>query len=362
MSKIAMDLGGSTSRYMYGNPEKMMEKTVKKMESSYLKIDTKEHVFNEVKAKEFYNDFEIVESSYPELKGRYVRGELCSHFEGVIGILDNQKLKVTQVPTYVNAVHALARYAVEILKSKEVVLPKVGAVIPVKEYYSFNEELQKENKLIFKEKLSGHHVVRFPITGDSVKITLPKNNISVGGEGAVVVFMLHRNEEYRELIEESNGIVIDPGYRSTDIIAYRNFVAESKAARSLPHGGINIEASIASELEKRNFSVTPNEVRKIIKKGSLTGKDFSDVVRKSKATFAGTLHQDVNAVLAQSQMSINSLGWALPVGRPFMDPIATATTGSLVDEVKKFLPERTVILPCGDLELANVDALYEMMG
>lgn len=354
--KVSIDLGGSGLRAVYTDKEG--NKKSEEMPSRYLKIDIEDRVVEDLENP--YEDFQIIRSVSENYKGRYVRGKACSYFDGVESIIDNSTFKVNQIATYVNAIHILALYVLKRHGAGYHKINKVGIVIPIKEFYS-------ESATLPKIKLAGIHKVFFPVTGETVSLEIAPENIKVGGEGAVVLFNLRRNPDYKKLIEEGNGAIADVGYRSTDMAVFRNFQVDAKSCRSFPHGGITVEATLASELEKLGCPILGTSLYAVLREGKAGKYRVGKLVSKIKQMFASTLNQDLTSILAHANLTLHTLDYVVPVGRPFLVNTDTTTdtaihTGSLKEEFIKYLPEGVKVLDCGNLETANAEALYELLG
>jgi hypothetical protein len=353
MKSVALDLGGSGLRAVFEDDGIIcrIQET-----SRFAKIAASSRVIREI--KDLTSDFAIESPSLPELNGRYVRGEAANYYDGEVSFVDNTKFKIHQTPTFINAVYLLARTCLN-AKRFDSHIEKIGIVIPAREYYSEHADL-------FKKKLSGVHYVRFPLLDREITVRIDAKNISIGPEGAVTVFDLRRNLKYKDIISSGVGVVVDVGFRSTDIMAFNRFKIVAKGVRSFLHGGITIDSQLAAELESINKGVSSEQISEVLRTGVASNVAVGPIIEKIRTNFAATLRSNILAVLAHSELNMSSLNYIVPVGRPFMinediDPGTKKFAYSLGQALVSHLPDSVKLLEVENLEYANVEALYRML-
>lgn len=350
MSKISLDLGGSGIRVRYmGRDNRVVSSD---LSSRFVKIKDDSRLVPDIADK--FSDFQIIESASEGVIGRYARGEASRYFDGVQSVVDNSELKVNQVATYVNCLHAMAIYVYKVFGPTILAdIGRVGIVIPVREYYSDSAEIPKRI-------LAGYHVVKFPLLKKEVGFFIKPENIKVGGEGAVVAFTMRRDPRYRDLISGGNGVIVDVGYRSTDIVIFSAFKADAKSCVSKRKGGINMESKLAADLDDINRGVSSNQLMQVMSTGCVGREPVYDIVKYCKETFGSVLRQDINAVATTAEISLKALDYIIPVGRPFDD--GDGSCGSLIQEAIREMREDIAVVECKDLEFANVNAMFELLG
>ena len=173
-------------------------------------------------------------------------------------VTDNQSTKVEQDSTYVNAVYSIA---CELLGSGVINdTARVGICIHIAEFYSDRFDYAE----LLKQGLEGDHEVCFPLLIKTVKFTINPSHVNVFPEGVVAAFRFARDMNFVKGVT----LIIDAGYRSTDITILKAFKPLGRGARSIPVGGINLEAILIGELERVGVMATREEVRESFATGA----------------------------------------------------------------------------------------------
>lgn len=364
MVSRGMDLGGSQTRI--GGTKNDICIT----DSAYMEVSINAPVKEYIQDK--YSDFIIEKHPLEALNGRrFVRGEALDHYQGKMFVCDNQSNKVEQEPIYTNIAYALAKDLDKTFKYLTEV--ELGVCIPTSEFYSDKKDYPE----VLKQHVAGDFSVFFPLLNRRITFTIAKNSIKVFPEGVVAAFKFKNDSQF------VNGVslIVDVGYRSTDITVLKRFKPVGKSAVSRPKGGINIEAALMAELERDNILVTREEVRSalctkylfsegryiditevydefvdepddtrhvsIIRTLRDSGiettedavttaertvyinhenimKDITRQVAAAKKAFASSIKLDIVDVLATQMLNLGSVNNIMPIGRPF--------TGGLSDE------------------------------
>lgn len=200
-------------------------------------------------------DFVVKKSPCEALLGRrFVRDEACNQYNGDILVCDNTEVKVLQEITYINILYAIAVDCVNRGLNDESFF--IGLCIPAAEYYDDENDRIGE----VKDNLAGDTAIYFPMLDRTIRFHIDKKNIGVVAEGVVAAFRFQtdRNFVYK------NSLIIDVGYRSTDITILMNFDPVGAGAASRPIGGINLEANIQSKLERDNIFVSTEVIQKAL--------------------------------------------------------------------------------------------------
>lgn len=397
MFKRALDLGGSQSRLG------IKKNKIKVEDSVYMEIDKDSQLKPYI--KDTFCDFIIERNPLPSLLGRrFVRGEALDHYKGKMFVCDNQSLKVEQESIYVNSTYMLAKDLASNFRNDETL--NIGVCIPTSEFYSET----KDYATLLKQCMSGEHSVYFPLEDKRVKFTLTPQSILVFPEGVVAAYKFKNNVNFRKSVT----LIVDIGYRSSDITPMKNFKPVGKAAVSRPKGGINIEATLLGELERANIFKSREEIKDalcssyILREDTLiditteiedaqiiseedwkqkvvdamhfagtevtidevttayrnhyimqgrTPKCITEQVTTAKRNFASSLKGDIVDVLSTQMMNISSVNNLLPIGRPFKGELDDPN--NLINLLCAELGSNLEVYQVPNLGTANVE---EIMG
>ena len=394
-----IDLGGSQTRIASAR------KAISMVDSLYMEISINTPIKQYI--QDPYSDFIIEQHPLTSLCGRrFVRGEATDHYQGKTFVCDNQSNKVEQETIYVNASYALARDMVETNHANADI--SLGVCIPTSEFYSDKKDYPE----IFKKCMSGKHSVFFPLLNRRVMFNVTKDDIKVFPEGVVAAF------KFKTDINFVNGItlIVDVGYRSTDITILNRFKPVGKSAVSRPKAGINIEAALLAELERDNILVSRDEIqtalshkyilsdgeyiditnifkeykdypvvnrRELVYKALLASglhvtnedlvkaeqshyinhenemKDITRQVVTAKKNFASSIKADIIDVLATQMLNIASVNNIMPIGRPFDGDLTNET--SLASILCKELGSNLRYYSVPNLGTANVEEIIGVM-
>ena len=276
---------------------------------------------------------------------RYAKGEAMSHYQGQILSVDNQTMKVLQDPTYINIVYAFACDALD--HSEEPVSFKCGICIPVAEFYGGEVQYSE----LLKENVIGTYSVTFPMLGRTVNFSV--DEVRVFPEGFITLLTFNGEP----LVTRGVSLIVDVGYRSTDITIARKLRPSGKSARSVPIGGINIEACLIGEMERSNILIDRSEARAVIMSGVYqSGKDCIDCskfVRNAFEQFSAQLANCIVDALAFESTNIKAITAVLPIGRPF----TPHEEWDLASMMLSRLNCSAKVLPVANLGSANVDGI-----
>lgn len=346
---IGLDLGGSGLR------ARDEHSGLQTFPSQYERVADSSRV-HKGDIKDVFSDFTIISSPYIPANGhRYARGEATEYLRGVSSQVDNATLKVDQISTYVNATHAMA---IKVAQSG-LVNPTVtvGVCIPTSEYHSTGSDR-------IKERLAGTYTVKFSLTDEIVKFTV--ETVYVYPEGVIALASLLRNKELLQLITTRTGVIIDGGRRSTDVTVMKNGRPIAGAARSLPIGGLNLEALTAIELETAGYMVSGDSLTCAIAEGYIMDSSneiaVGGYVDKSKAALSGLIRSSLNEVLAARAIQMRELTYVIYMGRCFdvygaesRDGRFTGDLGAhLINEMNTDITRINV----DNNETANIDAVW----
>ncbi|MDR1523222.1 MAG: ParM/StbA family protein [Endomicrobium sp.] len=342
----ALDVGGSQTRIAKAQDNIRIFDSV----SFEIDINLPAKTYDE----DFLNDFIIKAAPRRDLiNTRYVKGAVGDLYQGKLIVIDNQSPKTEQKPTYVNAIYAICRELIaEDLTNVDV---KIGICIPVAEFFS----AQVAYDATIRANLAGSYVINFPLLGRDVVFNIKAADIFVFPEGVIAAYAFLKDRQF------TNGIslIIDAGYRSTDITILRNFKPLGKGARSLPIGGINLEAFVIGELERSGLNITREEAKEaFVEERIRNGSNYYDVKRyvsNAKIQFASELKNGIIDTLSYNGVALRAINNVLYVGRPFSgegnDSIKTMLSLALGSSIREF--------EVSNLATANVEAVMgAMMG
>lgn len=226
-------------------------------------------------------DFVFRKSPCTSLVGRrFVKGEAMNQYSGTMIVCDNQEVKVLQEVTYINILYSIAIDCIKNgINDNDF---KIGVCIPAAEYYDDNNDRINE----CKDNLAGDTSIYFPLLDRTIRFHIDKKNIGVVAEGVVAAYKFRSDRNF----VLKNTVIIDVGYRSTDITILMQFKPVGASAASRPIGGINLEANIQSRLERDNYFVNTSTIQKslstiyAIDSDTMDLIDITDYVQKAKDT------------------------------------------------------------------------------
>lgn len=185
---------------------------------------------------------------------RFVKQDAMNQYSGDIIVCNNQEVKVLQEVTYVNILASIAVDCIRRgLNDEEF---KVGICIPAAEYYDdINDRIGT-----MKDNLAGSTAIYFPMLDKTIRFTIARENIGIVAEGVVAAYKFKSDKNF----VLKNSVIVDVGYRSSDITILIGFKPVGASAASRPIGGVNLEANIQSKLERDNIFVSTQAVQKAL--------------------------------------------------------------------------------------------------
>jgi hypothetical protein len=275
---LAIDLGGSTTRTM-------------------TKPNAVVHTPNQVRHVEGHEvqnfsktprgEFRILQSPFAEINNRgeddfYAKDESIGNYSGKDIAPNNQSHKVTQKSTLINLIYAIATNMLDAADTRDVYL---GMCIPAAELY------QAAANKTFTNQLTGAYSVEFPRINTTLNFELSGQNVTLQGEGLVAFVDFLFEGTNNKKFAKSTVLVIDVGYRSTELILLKDGKALTYTAMSPEIGGINLEAEVSAQLVKQG--VIGADVRSLIRSGELRRQDgkmaAGKIVRTAKQLLANQL-------------------------------------------------------------------------
>lgn len=401
MRARAIDAGGSVTRIARN------KKDITKIPSPCMEIPVdsvaKSHIIEDKLL-----DFMIKESPCTSINGRrFVKSEAMNQFTGDVLVCSNQQIKVLQEITYINIFYALAADCVRRnLNDQEF---SVGVCIPTAEYF----DDQNDRIGTLKDNLAGDTSIYFPMLDKTIRFHIERTKIAVTGEGLVAGYKYRNDVGFVMRIS----VVVDIGYRSTDITVMSKFSPIGASAASRPFGGVNLEAVIQSQLERDNLFVSIDVVqsalctnyvlnkmdelvditdyidkaREISEGGYLEkclellemdgydftiedvktavrshyivqGQDVVDItnyVHSAKEVFVDNVYKSIHSVVSAKMMNISDISNVLCIGRPFCgdpdDPY------NMVNLLRKKFRDEVSMYSVPDAGTANVSEIAGLL-
>lgn len=397
MRNRGIDAGGSTVR-VARTPSNILTIPAGCAEIA-LNSPSKEHILTNDKDK----DFIIKSCGMPAIVGRrFVRGVAMNQYHGKPMVCDNTTIKVKQDITYINILYGIAKECLSAGLNDERF--KIAVCIPAAEYYDDKNDRVKE----LKENLAGEIEIYFPMLDESIRFDLDVDNVLVAAEGVVAARKYRTNRDF----VKKNVVIVDCGYRSTDITILLNFSPVGASAASRPIGGINLEATVLAHLERDNILVdekavqsalsetyllrdgkllditeyldgnrgdlegvvmllaeddivvTTHDVKEAMRKYYITNKgvvtDITEYVTAAKEVFAEQVYKGIVSVVNSKMMYMSDLSGVLCVGRPFNgDP---EDENNLINILSRKFTEGIQMYTVPDSGTANVVELITAIG
>lgn len=241
----AIDAGGSVTRVA------RTKKEIFKVSSPCMEIapsaPAKAHIIENKSL-----DFMFKKSPCEGLVGRrFVKAEAMNQYTGDVLVCDNQEVKVLQEVTYINILYSIAADCIRRGLNDQTF--RIGICIPAAEYYDDVNDRVSD----IKDGLAGDTAIYFPMLDKTVRFSVAKSDIAVTPEGVVAAFKYKGDRRF----VLNTSVVVDVGYRSTDITIMVKFRPVGASAASRPIGGINLESAIQSQLERDNIFVSTDVVQ-----------------------------------------------------------------------------------------------------
>lgn len=398
----AIDAGGSCTRISRSKNE------IFKIPSACMEIPVdapeKKHIIEDGSL-----DFCFKKCPSESLEGRrFVKGEAMNQYTGDVLVCDNQIVKVLQEVTYINILYSIAADCLR--RDLNYQDFKIGLCIPAAEFYDDTNDRIND----VKDGIAGETAIYFPMLDKTVRFTIDKQNIGVVAEGVVAAYKYKTDRNF----VLRNSVVVDVGYRSTDITILLSFKPVGASAASRPIGGVNLEAAIQSQLERDNIFASTDSVQKslcvryvlgdndqlidvtdyidkakeidsanyldkAVSLAAMDGLKFSkddmkaavtshymvqgqdvieitDYVHKAKEMFVDTVFKSIQAVANAKMMNISEISNVMCVGRPFSGDLDDPY--NLVNMLCAKFKDDVSMYCVPDAGTANVTEIIGMLG
>lgn len=346
MTKFSIDVGGSLVRVIADNNQR-----ITKYDSDFAILPADVSIMNTTPSKDSTAIIHFQGNTYKIVKGRsmnlyQIEPKAC----------DNSTLKSDFIGTYLNILYAIGRHALS--EGLSTIHVHAGVCLPPSEVYRGSREK-------FITRLAGEHVVEFPLLNERISVVIRGNDVLCVAEGIAACLSI---EDATALNSVSKGsvILVDVGYRSTEIALFRNGEIYRGAFDSKPIGGINMEAMTHSALEKKGMFRDKDEIRNILASGVIstgsTQHPIGPVVLSIKRKFAEILRSNVLSVFNAAGLNLASANYFLPIGRPFLDTGIRGTEsfgGSLIDLLSEQLGIEAIRI--NNIEDANVIGVASLL-
>lgn len=309
MFKVRADLGGSGLRFGNSNT------AVLEYESPYKEIQVGANKASHVQDK--YSDFIITSTTNTSLNNRrFVRAEVAEQYRGSTVYCDNNSAKVLQEVTYVNSLYCIGRLMLACTTQEPQDIDFL-CCIPAGEFYDEDHQYVED----FRQQLAGHYSITFPLLGSATyEFELQPDNIHCVAEGVVAAYAFKADQAFKR----NYTLIVDVGQRSTDITMLHDYRPMGAASRSVPVGGMNIEAVISSMLEKNGTPVVQEDTRHALETGVIyvgdTEYNVAPFINKAKKEFAVTVKEAILQVIANAMLNIRNVTSIFVLGRPFLAP------------------------------------------
>lgn len=353
---ISLDLGGSTLR-----------STVDGKVVDILDSKTK-HV-TDVTIKDIsidpYGEFRIIQSPLIDLVNSksdfYVKGESGANYSGLDIFPHNQEKKVKQDATFINMMYAigysLSKYSPKVLNSVPVA---VAICVPAKERY---EETTGET---FIHNISGDYCIEFPRLNSEYWFNLNAKTILLQSEGVVSFSDYIQKERKVDYAKRKTFLVIDAGYRSTEIVLIGNQKSYTYSAASPALGGITLESEVeASSVSSGYFS---QDIRRVVATGEIIHQGVviaaGSAVRAAKQQLANRLIPKIIEVTSKTREveNINNISDLFVTGRCFhSEGFGDKETGDLSMYLLKGLNLNIPVHRSNPLGESNVLGAYNQL-
>lgn len=346
MTKFSIDVGGSLVRVIANNSQ-----NITKYDSDFAVLPADVPIMNTTPSKDSTAIIHFKGNAYPIVKGRSM-----NLYQMEPKACDNSTLKSDFIGTYLNILYVIGRYALS--EGLGVIQVNAGVCLPPSEVYRGSQEK-------FIARLAGEHVVEFPLLNERVTIVIRSSDIVCVAEGMAACFSV-KDRVALNSISKGSVVLVDVGYRSTEIVLFRNGETYRGAFDSKPIGGINMEAMIHSALEKKGMFRDKDEIRDILANGVIstgsTQHPIGSVVLSIKRKFAEILRSNVLSVFNAAGLNLSSANYFLPIGRPFLETGRLGTDafgGSLIDLLEEQLGIEAIRLD--NIEDANVIGVASLL-
>lgn len=270
---------------------------------------------------------------------RVLKGEAMGMYSVVPVQCENDQFKSQYPGTVYNTLLGIAR----LLPAQVAVSPKIMVCLPPEEAFGPQRD-------VFKQSVSGEYIITSAVDPDiRYKITLSPENVKVAAEGVIALSAMSN------IVGLRTGcvVVVDVGYRSTDITFFVNGKPIGGCYASKPIGGINIISGIKSEMGREGKFLMDEECARLLTTGMYHGsKSYIPVVDFVFGNFAQQLRRHITDTGNIGQINAQSITAIVPIGRPFSKVDGIEPLSTLLQ--RKFGPGVKLVEFDGDLELANI--------
>jgi hypothetical protein len=342
MFNFAFDIGGSNTRVIHSNCK---EGVVVKRPSVFATIPLNAPIIEEIGVKA--DDVIIYKEG--EEPVRVLKGEAINSYVSEVNYITHVEFKVENPGVYYNIIYHIAKTFLNTPVTEDDI--RVGICLPPVEVFGgYADE--------FKKKLAGLYKVEFPYMPDrNVEFVIKEQNIMVQPEGVCARQQIDPAlySQFKMLT-----LVVDAGYRSTDIVLMANSKPIKKFAPSYPHGGHNLETNIMLKLNKMQIYASKTEVQQSISTGILQGQDITPIINDAKAIIANVIYDDIVSMIGGlPEYALQGVKNILFVGRSF-EEAENSNIKSLSQLLLRRLPWMTGLY-VSNLEEANVLGVYASM-
>lgn len=333
---LALDIGGSQTRYIVN------DKRVEIFDTEFATIPIDTPLVNEkAHPKE---EIIIYKDSKPLV--RLLKGKAINSYLTSVETLLPTKFKVVTDGTYYNVLYCIAQICLD--TDTDIDEIHIGQCLPPAELYG-------GYATDYKNKLSGNYVIEFPYLSKRYKFVINESDILLTPEGICCRRVISA-EEARLLRYPT--LVIDVGYRSTDIALLIKGSPIEGAARSFPHGGCNVEDSISNILERVDKYTSRYAIQEGIETGNIKDCNIVEIVNTSKKRLADCIYRDIISIFNSiPEYSISEVANLFFVGRSFLSSSNMLNLDDLI--VQKF--NNVKAIKPKNLAEANVKAVSKMV-
>lgn len=349
---VALDLGGSEVRYMREeNKVNTFSSTTRLVPSTEIR-DFSANLLGEFRILKTPNGKVVNDPSI----NFYVKEDSLMNYSGIDILPNNQTHKVSQQSTYINLIYAIG---ISLDKLGYDVLNTVacGVCVPAAEIY-----LSRVGETFMRD-IVGEHVIEFPRKNKTYTFNLDLNTMTLQGEGIVAYADYLKTDSS---LGKGTVLILDAGYRSTEILLVQNMKPYTNTASSPELGGINIETSILSTLHGQN--VLGIDPRKVVITGTFPNYgeviEAGSAVRVAKQQLANKLAPHISTVVSNTRdvLNLRNIDKMFVTGRCFeMHGKDNTFTGDLANYILQSLGIEVPIFRAPNLGNANVIGTYNQL-
>ena len=334
---IGLDLGGSGTRAVVKGKDKIY-----KFESALKLVDKEEYIPEEVKM----NDFKAI--IHDDTVSYILKNKGVNYSSSPIRNQKNDSMKSKDILNKLNCLDAIDN----IMRDLKVSNAEVSIVVALPPNEVYTQEVN-----VFKEEFKGYYEV---CTRDGATTRFKITFVGAVAEGLTAVYSL--SEEDLDELYGDHIMIIDGGYRSTDIIIAKELEPVEAGFDSFPIGGISLESKVAYAFKSKMDPQNKDGITSAISEGIANRTKAGGLVYLVKESMAPAIYDNMVSVCALADVPISSIGMFVFTGRLFNSGGSMEEEGTFSPSIADFIMKKLTNSPFKVIDgLGNINGLKAIL-